>query len=122
MKHFESVIIPKRITKQPFKIILSDIQFHKKPFPTFELYKDDIRVDFEMFKDGTIRILETDSYILNLFKYSKEAVQFLQKYKEPIMMRYHQEIDTFQLGDIIKLVERRQCDLKQAIEYVLNDF
>ena len=121
MKHYESTIIPKRITKQPFEIIISDILFSKKPYPTFEIYNEDVKLEFEMLPNGTIRILENDKHILKLFKYSKEAVQFFQKYREPIMLRFEGEIDTFQLADIIKLVERRQCDISHAITYVVND-
>lgn len=58
---------------------------------------------------------------LRKFKYSDDALEFVKKFKTPLLMHWNREIDTAQLGVIIRLVTKKNYTVDNAITAVLND-
>lgn len=58
---------------------------------------------------------------LHKFGPYKDALQFVRTFKEPLLMHWNGEIETIQLGNIIRLVVKKHYKLEDAINMVLND-
>lgn len=121
MENYELTIIPQRITNQPFIIELNELWFSRTENPILTAINNGASLVFAINDDKTVSLLIEDKNTLELFKYVEDATNFIQKYVEAFLLRFKNEIDTFQLGDIIKLVERHRCSLEQGILYVQND-
>ena len=59
--------------------------------------------------------------VLYIFKNANKALKFVEKFKEPLLMHWNKEIDTAQLGVIIRLVVKKKYTVEDAITAVLND-
>jgi hypothetical protein len=55
------------------------------------------------------------------FKYSRDAIKFVKKFRIPLLMHWNREIDTAQLGIIIRLVVKKNYSVQDAINAALND-
>lgn len=121
---YEMSNLTNRITKQPFTFWVDDIGNQRKVNHNNARYKveaNDIELDIKLFKDGTTEIVNENPRDIRKFKYSKEAVEFIQKFQKPLLMQWNQEIDVFQLADIIKLVQRQNYEIDDAIEIVMQE-
>lgn len=88
--------------------------------PRFKPKSNGIELDIVIDGDK-VYIDKPNKRDIRKFKYSKDALQFVRKFKTPLLMHWNREIDTAQLGIIIRLVVKRNYTVNDAVTAVLND-
>lgn len=69
--------------------------------------------------DGNnIHINKTNPRKIQKFKYGDEALEFVNKFKIPLLMHWNKEIDTTQLGIIFRLVYKKKYTVDKAIDFI----
>ena len=67
-------------------------------------------------------ITDKTALFSKLGKTNYESIDvFVEKFKEPLLMHWNREIDTVQLGTIIRLVNKKKYTVDDAIQAVIND-
>ena len=111
-------------TGQPFELWVDEIGSDRNVghnLPRFKSKANDVQLDIILDENGNAKIINTDTRKIKKFKYAKEAVKFIEKFQKPLLMHWYGEIDSADLANIIKLVEKKNCSLDSAIDTVLND-
>lgn len=111
-------------TGQPFELWVDEIGSDRNVghnLPRFKSKANDVQLDIVLDENGNAKIINTDTRKIKKFKYAKEAVKFIEKFQKPLLMHWYGEIDSADLANIIKLVEKKNCSLDSAIDTVLND-
>lgn len=80
-----------------------------------------IELDYRISRDGTITLVNNNPRLIQKFKYSKEVEKFLTKFMKPLFMHWDREIDTHELVEIIRQVNKFGKTIEDAIEIVVND-
>lgn len=121
---YEMSNLNRRITRQPFDIWIDDICKDRKVGHNearFKVEANNVQLDIRLHNNGKAELVNDNSRIIQKFKYVKEAIDFLERFSKIFLMQFNREIDTFQLADIIKLVDRKHYALEDAIEEVLSE-
>lgn len=109
-------------TGEPFILWIDEFGSERKTkhdLPRFKPEANGIKMDIVI--DGNdIRFVNPNPRKLKRFKYGKEALDFIRKFKEPLLMHWNREIDTAQLGVILRLVNKKKYKIKDAIDAVIN--
>ena len=92
----------------------------KHCLPRFKPESNNVQLDIVIDK-GIVRFDKETKQQLRKFKYGNEALEFVKKFKTPLLMHWNKEIDTAQLGVIIRLVTKKKYTVDDAVEAVLND-
>lgn len=71
--------------------------------------------------DFRAEIINADQQKIQKFKYSKEAIKFIEKYHKPLIMHWDGEIDFYDLLSIIMLANKINCTIDNAIKQVLGN-
>lgn len=88
--------------------------------PRFKPKANDIELDIVIDGDS-IYIDNANPRDIRKFKYSKDALDFIKRFKKPLLMHWNREIDTAELGLIMKLVVKKNYTVDDAVKAVLND-
>ena len=92
----------------------------KHNLPRFKPEKSGVQLDIVI--DGEdVRYDKQPTNKLHKFGPYKDALKFVEKFKKPLLMHWNQEIDTIQLGNIVRLVNKKKYTIEDAISAVLND-
>lgn len=121
---YEMSNLTPRITKQPFNVWVDDAGKNRNVGHNearFKVEANNIELDIILHKDGRAEFVNTNTRLINKFKYGKEAIKFIEKYSTPLLMQFNLKIDVFQLADIIKLVEKQHYSIEEAIEIIINE-
>ena len=79
-------------------------------------------VELDIVIDGdTVRFDKANTSKPRKFKYGKDAIKFVEKFKKALLLHWNKKIDTFKLGMIIYLVNKKHYSVDAAINDVLND-
>lgn len=111
-------------TGQPFELWVDEIGSDHNVghnLPRFKPKANDVQLDIVLNENGNAKIINADTRKIQKFKYAKEAVKFIEKFQKPLLMHWYGEIDSADLTNIIKLVEKKNYSLDDAINTVLND-
>lgn len=92
----------------------------KHNLPRFKPESNGVQLDI-VIEDGIVRFDNETKPKLTKFKNANKALKFVEKFKEPLLMHWNKEIDTAQLGVIIRLVVKKKYTVEDAITAVLND-
>ncbi|MCM1226144.1 MAG: hypothetical protein NC320_01805 [Clostridium sp.] len=109
---------------QPFELWVDEIGSDRNVGhnnPRFKPKANGIQLDIMLNSNGKAEIVNADSRKIQKFKYSKEAVEFIEEFQEPLLMHWNGEIDSSDLAMIIRLVVKKKYSMDDAIEAVLND-
>ena len=137
MKGFDNVIIIKdnnmlyemanispNTTGESFTFWVDDVGKNrggKHNLPRFKPEKSGVQLDIVIEPDGTVRFDKQSTNKLHKFGPYKDALKFVEKFKEPLLMHWNKEIDTVQLGTIIRLVNKKKYTVEDAIQAIIND-
>lgn len=91
--------------------------------PRFKPEANDEQIDI-VIDNGVVRFddkTQKNPRKLRKFKYGDDALKFIEKFKVPLLMHWNKEIDTAQLGVIIRLVTKKKYTVDDAVKAVLND-
>lgn len=111
-------------TGQPFELWVDEIGSDRNVGhnnPRFKPKANGIQLDIMLNSNGKAEIVNADSRKIQKFKYGKEAVQFIERFSEPLMMHWNGDISSSELTAIIRLVVKKKYSIDDAIEAVLND-
>ncbi len=111
-------------TGLPFELWVDEIGSDRNVahnLPRFKPKANGVQIDIVLNSNGKAEIVNADSRKIQRFKYAKEAIEFIEKLKKPLLMHWNGEIDSDDLLSIIKLVEKENYSIESAIETVLND-
>ena len=86
--------------------------------PRFKPKANGVQLDVILHNDDTIEIVNGAREIRD-FKYSKEAVDFVDRFKIPLRMHWNHEIETAELASIIRMVFKKDVDVLDAISRVV---
>ncbi len=89
--------------------------------PRFKPKANGIQLDIMLMRNGKAEIVNADPRKIQKFKYGKEAVRFIEKFSEPLIMHWNGDISSSELTTIIRLVNKKNYSIDNAIEAVLND-
>ena len=113
-----------RETGQPFELWVDELGNDRNVGhnnPRFKPKANGIQIDIMLNKDGTAEIVDLDPCKIQKFKYAKNAIHFIEKFSEPLLMHWNGEISSGELTSIIRLVEKKHYTISDAIDAVLND-
>lgn len=88
--------------------------------PRFKPKANGIQLDIMLKPNGKAEIIDTDSRKIRKFKYAKEAVNFIEKYQEPLLMHWYGKIGIRDLANILYLATNGKKSIDEAMEIVLN--
>lgn len=120
---YEHANIRSKVTGQPFDIWVDEFgktRNNKHNEPRYKVTANDVELDIILHGDDSIEIVN-DTQDIRKFKHSKEAVEFIEKFKLPFRMQWDQQIDTYELTTIIRLTQKQGFDIIDAIDKVLRD-
>lgn len=89
--------------------------------PRFKLKANGVQIDIVLNPNGKAEIINADSRKIQKFRFAKEAIEFVEHLQKPLLMHWNGEIDSDDLLSIIKLVEKKNYSIEDAIETVLNE-
>ncbi len=89
--------------------------------PRFKPKANGIQLDIMLLRNGKAEIINADPRKIQKFKYGNEAVRFIEKFSEPLIMHWNGDISSSELTAIIRLVVKKKYSINDAIEAVLND-
>lgn len=115
--------IRSKVTGQPFDIWVDEFgktRNNKHNEPRYKVTANDVELDIILHGDDSIEIVN-DTQDIRKFKHSKEAMDFIEKFKLPFRMQWDQQIDTYELTTIIRLTQKQGFDIIDAIDKVLRD-
>ena len=92
----------------------------KHNLPRFKVEKNSVELVIIINNDD-VYFDKAPTNKLHKFGPYKDALQFVKTFKEPLLMHWNGEIETIQLGNIIRLVVKKHYKLEDAINMVLND-
>ena len=120
---YEMANLKSTSTGEPFDIWVDEIgkgRGGKHNLPRFKPEKSGVQLDIVI--DGNdVRYDKQPTNKLHKFGPYKDALKFVEKFKKPLLMHWNQEIDTIQLGNIVRLVNKKRYTIEDAINAVLND-
>ena len=120
---YEHANIRSKVTGQPFDIWVDEFgkeRNNKHNEPRYKVTANDVELDIILHGDDSIEIVN-DTQDIKKFKHSKEAMDFIEKFKLPFRMQWDQQIDTYELTTIIRLTQKQGFDIIDAIDKVLRD-
>lgn len=120
---YEHANIRSKVTGQPFDIWVDEFgktRNNKHNEPRYKVTANDVELDIILHGDDSIEIVN-DTQDIRKFKHSKEAMDFIEKFKLPFRMQWDQQIDTYELTTIIRLTQKQGFDIIDAIDKVLRD-
>ena len=92
----------------------------KHNLPRFKPKKGNVELDIVIDND-VVRFDKQPTNKLHKFGPYKDALNFVEKFKKPLIMHWNHEITTYELGNIIRLVNKKKFTIDNAIQVVLND-
>ena len=92
----------------------------KHNLPRFKPRKGGVELDIIISGDN-IRFDKQPTNKLHKFGPYKDALKFVEKFKEPLLMHWNKEITTTELANIIRLVNKKKYTISDAIKAVLSD-
>lgn len=92
----------------------------KHNLPRFKPKKGNVELDIVIDND-VVRFDKQPTNKLHKFGPYKDALNFVEKFKKPLIMHWNHEITTYELGNIIRLVNKKKFTIDNAIQTVLND-
>ena len=103
---YEMANLQSKDTGEPFEFWVDDVgkdRGGKHNFPRFKPRKSGVELDIII--DGNdIRFDKQPTNKLHKFGPYKDALKFVEKFKEPLLMHWNKEITTAELANIIRLV------------------
>ena len=120
---YEHANIRSKVTGQPFDIWVDEFgktRNNKHNEPRYKVTANDVELDIILHGDDSIEIVN-DTQDIKKFKHSKEAMDFIEKFKLPFRMQWDQQIDTYELTTIIRSTQKQGFDIIDAIDKVLRD-
>ena len=120
---YEHANIRSKVTGQPFDIWVDEFgktRNNKHNEPRYKVTANDVELDIILHGDDSIEIVN-DAQDIRKFKHSKEAMDFIEKFKLPFRMQWDQQIDTYELTTIIRLTQKQGFDIIDAIDKMLRD-
>lgn len=119
---YEHARLRNKVTGQPFDIWVDEFGKNRNVQhndPRYKVTANGIEIDIILHKNDDIEFVN-DSSEIRKFSFGKQAVKFIYKFKDVLRMQWNQEIDTYELGTIIRLVEIQGYDMNTAIDKVIN--
>lgn len=92
----------------------------KHSLPRFKPKANDVELDIVIDGDK-VRYDKATKSKLDKFKFGTDALKFVERFKKPLLMHWNREIDTAQLGTIIRLVIKKKYSLEDAIKFATED-
>lgn len=92
--------------------------------PRVKCKANDSEIVIKINTDGSLEIHNPNGRYnskIKKFRYSKDALKFVEKFKEPILMHWNQEISTLQLFKIIDYAITNNCDANISIKHILSE-
>ena len=93
----------------------------KHSLPRFKPEANGIQLDIVIGNDGEPFIDKPNPRNIRKFKYSKDAIEFIKKFKKPLLMHWNKEIETAELSAIFRLVIKKGLTVDQSVQKVLTD-
>lgn len=120
---YEMANISRNTTGENFELWIDDSGKDRNVghnLPRFKPKTNGIELDIVIDGDK-IYIDNPNPRKIKKFKYSKEALEFVERFKKPLLMHWNREIDTAQLGTIFTLVIKKKYTIEDAIKFVIED-
>lgn len=120
---FEHANIRRKDTGQPFDIWIDEkgcernVQHNE---PRFKFSANGIELDIILHNDDKIEIVNNSKEIKK-FKHSKEAVNFVQTFKQPLRMHWNHDLTTYELIKVLRDVYKNDTAILDAISKALKD-
>lgn len=112
-------------TGQPFELWVDELGKNRKTshnLPRFKAKANGIELDIIIMPEHKAKIINADQQKVQKFRYSKEAIKFIEKFQQPLIMHWNGEIDSYDLLSIIMFANKTNCTVDSAVKHVLNDF
>lgn len=109
---------------QPFELWIDELgknRIQSNNRPKFKLKANNIELDVIITSSFKAEIINADQQKIQKFKYSKEAISFIEKYHKPLIMHWNGEIDFYELLSIIMLTNKTNCTIDNSIKQIFND-
>ena len=119
---YEMANFSTKTTGEPFTLWIDEAGKERKTkhsLPGFKASANGVQVDIVIDGDN-IKFDNATKRKLDRFKYAKEALDFIEKFKKPLLMHWNRKIDTAQLGMIMLLVTKKHRSIDDAIDEVVN--
>ena len=113
-----------KITGEKFDLWVDEVGSDRNVvhnLPRFKPKANGVQLDIVLNPNGDAEIVNADSKKIQKFRYAKEAIAFIERFRKPLMMHWNGEIETTELGNIIRLVVKKNYTIDNAITSVLND-
>lgn len=120
---YEMANISRNTTGENFELWIDDSGKDRNVghnLPRFKPKTNGIELDIVIDGDK-IYIDNPNPRKIKKFKYSKEALEFVERFKKPLLMHWNRKIDTAQLGTIFTLVIKKKYTIEDAIKFVTED-
>lgn len=120
---YEMANLQSKDTGEPFEFWVDDVgkdRGGKHNLPRFKPRKGGVELDIIIDGDN-IRFDKQPTNKLHKFGPYKDALKFVEKFKEPLLMHWNKEITTTELANIIRLVNKKKYTISDAIKAVLSD-
>lgn len=120
---YEHANIRSKDTKQPFDLWVDEhgcdrnVQHNE---PRFKVTANNIQLDLILHKDDSIEIVNSSSDIRK-FKHSKEAVNFIDKFKEPLRAHWNHDLTTYELTHILRKVYGSDKEILDVLSDVITN-
>ena len=122
---YEHAILRTKITGQPFDLWVDEFgktRNTKHNEPRYKVTANGVELDLILHENDDVEIVN-DSKTVRKFKYAKQAVDFIKKFSIPLRKQWDQEIDTYELGTVIRLTQKQAMDILDAMSKVeLGDY
>lgn len=120
---FEHANIQARDIKQPFDIWVDEIgkdRNVKHKEPRFKVKANNVELDIILHNNGDIETVN-DKRDIKKFKYHREAVEFIDKFKEPLRAHWNHDVTTYELIKILRKTYKTDAEILDVLTDVINN-